>query len=280
MKILRLIIALCLFTGLSLNSYAQIRIVPKDVLESVNSPRLSCDSASLGFNVRRIVAPKMNEDDAPSVYVYEMQNLGTDPLEVKALRTTCSCVRATAGRMTLEPGEKTEISVRYDPKGHPGRFERRIFVYTREGSDPAAVLTLSVDVEDGADMSGKWPVQMGGIRMRRAAVEFTEGRRAVEKLRFINVGDKPLTLECEKAFLPECLSFEVRPQTVPAGQEGEIVITYDPQAGQARENMKVILKGLGLPPSKSSITVHLRFSGSVGNERPLSFRATEGSREI
>lgn len=271
MKILRLITALCLFTGLSLISYAQIRIVPKDVLESVNSPRLSCDSALLGFNTRRIVAPKMNEEDAPSVYVYEMANLGTDRLEVKALRTTCSCVRATAGRMMLEPGENTEISVRYDPKGHPGRFERRIFVYTREGNDPAAVLTLSVNVEAGADMSGEWPVQMGGIRMRRSAVEFTEDRRAVEKLRFINVGNKPLMLECEKAFLPECLSFEVRPQMVPAGQEGEIVITYDPQAGQARENMKVILKGLGLPPSKSSITIRMRLRDSV--DLPLSFSA-------
>ena len=247
----------CIFFGLSCISYSQIRIVPKDMLDAVVSPRLSCDSASLGFNVRHIVAPKMNEDDAPSVFVYELENIGTERLEIRALRTTCSCLTATAGKQSLEPGDNTEISVRYDPKDHPGKFERRIFVYTREGNEPAAVLRLSVDVSAGADMSGEWPVQMGTIRLRRSEVAFAEGQRAVEKLRFINVGNKPLTLGCEEAFLPECLSFEARPQTVLSGQEGEIVIIYDPQARAPGKYMKVILKGLGLPPSRSSITVSI-----------------------
>ncbi len=258
-------ISVCsIFLGLSFISYSQIRIVPKDRLDAVASPRLSCDSASLGFNVRRIVAPEMTEDDAPSVFVYELKNIGTERLEIRALRTTCSCLTAKAGKQSLEPGENTEISVRYDPEGHPGKFERRIFVYTREGSLPSAVLTLKVDVRSGSDLSGEWPVQMGTIRLRRSEVAFAEGQRAVEKLRFINVGDKPLTLGCEEAFLPECLSFEARPQTVLSGQEGEIVIIYDPQAVTRGDHMKVILKGLGLPPTKSSITV--RISSAISGD--------------
>ena len=44
---------------------------------------------------------------------------------------------------------------------------------------------------------------------------------------------------------------------VEEGKEGEIVISYDPSKPGAREQMKVILKGLGLPPTKATITVNL-----------------------
>lgn len=257
MKRVKVICALSVFLGLSCVLCAQIRIVPREMLDAVASPRLSCDSAALGFAVRHIVAPQMNEDDAPQTFFFPLTNNADTALVIRSLRTTCSCVTAKAGKTVLNPGEHTEISVRYNPKGHPGKFERRIFVYTREGNEPAAVLRLSVDVSAGADMAGEWPVQMGAIRLRRSEVAFAEGQRAVEKLRFINVGNKPLTLGCEEAFLPECLSFEARPQTVLSGQEGEIVIIYDPQARAPGKYMKVILKGLGLPPSRSSITVSI-----------------------
>ena len=145
----------------------------------------------------------------------------------------------------------------YNPKGHPGRFERKIFVYTEGEDDPAAILRLSVDVSNGMDMSREWPVQMGPVRLRRQEVTFAEGVKAVEKMRFVNLSGKPLTLSCEEAFLPECLTFRTDPVTVPAGEEGQIVISYDPSASGSRETMKVILKGLGLPPSKATITVTL-----------------------
>mgnify|MGYP003306341537 CR=1 FL=1 len=93
------------------------------------------------------------------------------------------------------------------------------------------------------------------IRLRRSSVEFLQGEKAVEKLRFINLSGKPLQLQCEGAFLPECLSFSV--DMVEEGKEGEIVISYDPSKPGAREQMKVILKGLGLAPTKATITVNL-----------------------
>jgi hypothetical protein len=156
----------------------------------------------------------------------------------------------------VKPGERAEITVRYNPKGHPGRFERRIFVYASGENDPAAVLKLTVNVENGKDLSGVWPVQMGPIRLRRSSVEFVRGRKAVEKLRFINLSGKPLKLQCEETFLPECLGFAA--DMVEDGQEGEIVISYDPSKPGAREQMKVILKDLGLPPTKATITVNIK----------------------
>ena len=41
--------------------HAQIKVLPREKLEAVANPRLSPDSASLQFDVRKIIAEPMNE---------------------------------------------------------------------------------------------------------------------------------------------------------------------------------------------------------------------------
>lgn len=255
MSFLRYILLVLLFLQLGVAAEAQLKIISREKVENVSFPRLSADSAALRFQTRHIVAEGMNEDDVPKTFLFRFENVGDRVLSINRLVSTCSCMTATSERLEVRPGEVSDIMVRYNPKGHPGKFERKVYVYTDSGNEPAAVLRLSVQVEAGKDLSGEWPVQMGTIRLRRSEIAFAEGVRAVEKMRFVNIGRKPLKLECETAFLPECLSFRTEPQIVEAGNEGEIVITYDPSKGADLQNVKIILKGLGLPPSKSSIIV-------------------------
>ena len=235
---------------------AQLRMVSREKLQEVANPALSADSASLSFEQKHIIAEPMNEDDAPKTFVYRFTNVGKEAVAIKRLVSTCSCASAICPVNEVSPGAYAEISVIYSPKGHPGKFERKIFVYTQDGSSPAAVLKLSVEVATGADLSQEWPVQMGSIRLRRSEVAFSAGAKGVEQLRFINLSGKPLALQCEESFLPECLSFKTEPAVVEDGADGVIVISYDPSLPDARESMNVILKGLGLPPSQSTINIH------------------------
>lgn len=237
---------------------AQLRMVSREKLQEVANPALSADSASLSFAQKHIIAESMNEDDAPKTFVYRFTNISKETVAIKRLVSTCSCASAVCSVKEVAPGASAEISVKYNPKGHPGKFERKIFVYTQDGNAPAAVLRLSVEVATGADLSQEWPVQMGSIRLRRSEVDFSAGAKGVEQLRFINLSGRPLTLQCEEAFLPECLSFRTEPAVVEDGAEGVIVISYDPSLPVARDSMNVILKGLGLPPTKSSITVRIK----------------------
>lgn len=237
---------------------AQIRIIPREVVEEAASPAHSADSAFMSFDTRHIAAAPMCEDDAPATFVYTFRNTGTDTLHIERLVATCSCMSVKCDSRAVAPDGIGTISVRYDPKGHPGRFERKVFVYTAGEDSPAAVLKLSVNVENGTDMSVSWPVQMGGIRMRTAETGFRKGVRAVERIIFINLTGKPLALECERMFLPEYLSFRTEPEVVEDGHEGEMVISYDPSDQEERESVKIILKGLGLPPSKSTIKVNFK----------------------
>ena len=253
MKFQRVISIISIWALSAMMASAQMRIIPREKVEAVSNPRLSADSASLVFETRHIVSDPMTEDDAPKTFIYRFENLGDKDVKIVRLVSTCSCAAATCSAKSVAPGASAEISVKYYPKGHPGRFERRVFVYTQEGNDPSAVLRLSVDVASGSDRSTEWPVQMGGIRLRRGEVTFIEGQKAVETVNFINLTGKTLKLECETMFLPQCFGFSSEP--VDDGAEGKITITYDPAKPGVRDNVKLILKGLGLPPSQSSITI-------------------------
>lgn len=237
---------------------AQLRMVSREKLQEVANPALSADSASLSFEQKHIIAEPMNEDDAPTSFAYRFTNVGKETVTIKRLVSTCSCASAVCPVKEVAPGASAEISVTYNPKGHPGKFERKVFVYTQDGNSPAVVLRLSVEVATGADLSQEWPVQMGSIRLRRSEVAFSAGAKGVEQLRFINLSGRPLALQCEENFLPECLSFRTEPEVVEDGAEGVIVISYDPSLPGVRDSMNVILKGLGLPPTKSSITVRIK----------------------
>ena len=187
-----LILCLCL----TINMQAQIQVLSRAELENVENPSLSKDAANLKFMAESIVAEKMTEDGGTERFTYTFENVGPDTLYIDRLVTSCSCAVATYSQKSIAPGKKGEIFVVYNPKGHPGRFERKIFVYTGGYKSPAAILRLKVNVEVGADISGNYQVAMGKLRLRRSEITFYKGEKAIEKCACINVSDAPLKITC------------------------------------------------------------------------------------
>jgi hypothetical protein len=250
----RLVIFILLL--LPVYSSAQMKLLPKEKVESVANPKLSPLSANLKFEKTDIKAPVMNEDDSPADFIFRFKNVGDKPLKIHKIISTCTCAKAVAEDTEIQPGKESSIRLTYNPKGHPGKFNRRVFVYCDTTSNPAAVLSLSVEVENSSDLSGLYPVQMGKIRLRRSQANFHAEKKAEESLRFINLSGKPLKLEAEKMFLPPCLGFRTEPEVVADSQEGMIVISYNPEKGRpAQTEIPLIIKMQGTRPSESTIKV-------------------------
>ena len=254
MNRIRLISLLCFLLFCVPAAQAQVRIISREKLDSVSNPKLAPNSNALEFDRLHITAEPMTEDDTPESFTYTFRNKSQSSLTVSRIVSTCSCVQATCDRKVVAPGEYATVKVTYNPKGHPGSFERKIFVYTDENIQPSATLGLSVQVASGADKTGQFSVDMGKIRLRRTAVRFKEGQDAVEKLRFVNVSGRVLRFDCDRAFLPECIMFYA-PPTRPL-EEAEMVVRYDSTKPGAREKLTIFLNELGLPPSQSSLTVY------------------------
>ena len=197
----------------------------------------------------------MSESDSPVTFTYGFRNTGIRKVKIERLVTSCSCAYAYCDKNVVKPGEEAQISVRFNPKGHPGKFDRKIFVYTKDGNEPTAVLTLSVDVENRMDIPEQYSISMGDIRLKSNVVKFRKGEAATASLSFINVSGRSLKFDCDRALLPSCLKFYAEP--VRPLKEGVIKITYDPTKGMERDEMVILLQGLGGTPSSSSIKVIL-----------------------
>lgn len=250
--------ALILYLCLISNMQAQIQVLSRAELENVENPSLSEDTANLKFKVERIVADDMTEDGGIKSFSYTFKNIGTDTVYVDRLVTSCSCAVATYAQKSVAPGEEGEIIVKYNPKGHPGRFERKIFVYTGGYKSPAAILRLKVNVEVGAAISGTYQYPMGKLRFRRTEITFRRGEKEVEKCACVNVSDAPVKVTCNRYLLSSALKFTAQPEILQPGQEGVIVVEYDPSVKEGRNDLLIMLNGLGVPPSQSVIKVKLK----------------------
>ena len=116
----------------------QMKLVPKERLMEVSSPRHCADSAFLRFD-RTECKIEMNESDSPDTIEFKVTNTGTESILISRLVSTCSCLTAECGTKLVKTGETARIRAIYNPKGHPGRFVRKIFIYTGENRNPAAI---------------------------------------------------------------------------------------------------------------------------------------------
>lgn len=255
---IRLISLLCMVVLGGYSASAQIRIISKEKLDSVSNPTLAHNASAMDWEEIMIKAEPMNEEDSPKEFRYSFVNVSESALNISRVVSTCTCAPARCSKREVGPGESADIIVRYDPSGHPGRFERKFFVYTDGNDSPSAILKLAVVVSSGEGYSSSYPLSMGRIRLRSSEVRVYPVKKSVERLKFVNVSDAPLQLSCDRMMLPECLGFSTEPAIVAPGEEGEMIITFDPEkyaAGPKRPVMKVVLSGMGVPPSQSSITV-------------------------
>ena len=126
----------------------QIKIVPEERLMEVSSPRHCADSAFLQFD-RTDYSIRMKEDDSPDTLRFTVTNIGKENILISRIVPTCSCTTVKCEEKLLRPGAASGITAIYNPKGHPGRFVRKIFIYTGNNKLPAATLKINATVGDG-----------------------------------------------------------------------------------------------------------------------------------
>ena len=215
---------------------AQIRIVPRAKLDSLAHPATAAGGAeAMRFERTLIDAGHIGEDDLPPVYTFRWRNTGGKPLVVTRVQTTCGCAAASWDKKPVAPGGEGAVTVTYRPKGHPGVFDRRIFVYTQlSDKEPTAILSL------------------------RGAVTASGRTDKVqsERIECLNAGEKPLTPACDEGFAATGLSFACEPATLAPGAKGDLVVRFDPaKAPQPLRRTPLPVGGPDVPPSQRMLWI-------------------------
>lgn len=212
------------------------------------------------FETRRIETGGMNEDDAPRSYTYRWENAGKEPLAITRILTTCGCARATYDKRPVGPGGRGEIGVTYHPKGHPGRFERKIFVYTQlSEKHPTAILELRGHVTGSVLPTHDYAHEMGPLLLKQNTIRIGGAEKQTERIECLNAGQRALHLKADRELLPEYLTFECDPATLEPGKTGDLVIRFDPEKAPQTlpQQIPLLLDGLALPPSRRTLRIEI-----------------------
>lgn len=232
------------------------------LLDSLANPKALPAGEAMCFGSRRVDAGTMHEQDAPRSYTFRWRNVGNKPLVITRIQTTCGCARPAFSREPVAVGESAEITVTYHPKGHPGSFLRKIFVYTQLSErQPTAILELAGVVESGGAMTGEYPCAMGGLRLKRGRVVIDSSRRGVERIECMNGGERTLNVSADRRLLPAWLEVSCEPASIAPGATADIVIRFDPARANARmlpERVPVLLDGVDVPPGQRTLTIELK----------------------
>ena len=236
----------------------QFHIVPRERLDSMAQPALAHGAQAMRFDRTRIETGPIGEDDGPKSFVFTWRNIGDKPLVITRVRTTCGCAVPTFDKRPVKPGEKASVTVTYHPKGHPGSFARKIFLFTQlAGNAPSATLELAGEVIPSARPTYAYPHARGNLLLKQEVIRFTGTAPAAESIECLNGGNDTLRIGIDTRILPPCIRAEFSPAELLPGAIGELTVRFDPAAGKAPQRIPLFLRGLGLPPGQSAITIRI-----------------------
>jgi hypothetical protein len=120
--------------------------VSADVLERF--PKSSSERAEMG----KLLIDKGTHDfgkvtDSAAVEgIFKFSNIGKGPLNIRKVRTDCSCVTVDFSEKVIPPGESVELRVRFDVRGRIGKETKDLVVICSDPANPQRILKLAADI--------------------------------------------------------------------------------------------------------------------------------------
>lgn len=257
-------VACCLLAGLVLGlpCGAQSRIT-RQRIDSVANPPVDRDEA-LRFDSEVVQIGTVGEDDAPRTCRFAFVNAGRAPLVVTRVAASCGCTVPTFSSEPVAPGHRAEITVRFNPKGHPGALNRHVYVYTNRSSvHPAVRLTLCGTVTPTGERWQGYRAVMGpSLRARRSRLTFRRMTRSevrTERIECVNTGTEPLHPTADAGSLPSYATFRTEPEMIPPGATADMVVTIDPRRMAEGADRSFRLRIDGIDTVQHTLVVETEF---------------------
>ncbi len=230
---------------------AQIRIIPQEKRDSVANPPTLQASSGLCFPEELSLGTIAEAGGLWQKEIVWQNREASSPVVITGVKSSCGCLWAEYEARPLKRGEQANMTLYYNPKGHPGAVNQRLFVYTTlSATVPTTVLCLSGHVLPAADKSGRYPHICGPLLLRQSEV-WTQGAKEV-RIACLNGGSRPLTITEDSMWAPRGVRLFTEPTTLSSGQEGDLVIRIEGEfAPQTR--LAIPLSGLDLPPRKRTV---------------------------
>ena len=83
-------------------------------------------------------------------HTFLIKNIGTKPLEIKGVSTSCGCTKAAVESETIMPGETTNLLVTFDPNimgdNEVGKILRIAYIKSNDPEQPEVEVKITANV--------------------------------------------------------------------------------------------------------------------------------------
>lgn len=233
---------------------AQIKVIPRDRIDSIAHPRTVANSGMMFLDGERIDLGDVEEADGVVERVVEWENRGTKPIVITRIKSSCSCLAVTTQRTTVNPSERGRLTLRFNPTERLGGVSYRVLIYSSLSDKlPTAVLHISGSVLSAAEGRSDYPEQCGALLLKSRRVRLSLGEEV--RIACMNGGEQSLTLSEDNLLTPRGVELYTEPKVLRSGERGDVVIKCTSDLNG--EELLLYIKGLALPPRQRSIMVEL-----------------------
>ena len=193
----------------------------------------------------------IEESDGRVTYTFTGENLGEDPVVILDVVTSCGCTVPEFLRKPVLPGEKTRITVTFDPTNRPGTFSKDLDVYSSQRRKIATLGVRGTVAPRPRSLAERYPVDAGGgLRLDGTLCAFTyiyPGQQMQSAVGYANTSARELTLELRSQAGSGVLTTHY-PRRIAPGEEGQIGLAYlvpsgEPRYGTLRDALEVLVDG-------------------------------------
>ncbi len=161
------------------------------------------------------------DEELGTVYCeFKLVNDGSEPIAIVAARANCGCTRPTFSHDPVAPGDTGVVTVGFDPKGRPGKFEKNIYVETDAERSRTTLQIRGTVIGAGNTLKSRYPVEAGPMRLRGTTVAYgpvIKDHSAVKSLEGYNASAD--TLHPVVAGAPKYINVICEPKVVPPGEQ-------------------------------------------------------------
>jgi hypothetical protein len=111
--------------------------------------------------------------DAAVVAEYPFRNVGTTPITIVSIQTSCSCTNATTAKHIYLAGEGGKVTATFNVGGQAGEQTKVITVIASDTPSKASMLTLTVNIKPFAVTEPKFLLWKPGEARIAKKVEIT-----------------------------------------------------------------------------------------------------------
>lgn len=252
--------ALCAVLALLVGSeaLAQIKIIPKSKLDSVANPRTVVNAKMRFVDGNRFSVGTINEEADAWQHSVKWNNDRVEAIAITSVKSSCSCLKAEVVDKVVKAGSIGEIKLTYNPKGHMGAFEQRVYIYTNlSQSVPTAVLYVEGRVVASASHASEYPYHRGMLRLRQDTLQVASGREQTLRVACFNAGMRAMRLREDTLLSSRGVTMRSEPEVLAGGAEGDLIITYRPTKEAKEQSLRLYIMGLTLPPRERMILLNV-----------------------